>query len=190
MTRKLLLLVLALPLGGLAAPGFADNAALAQRKPGLWEIQYSVGGGSAEDAAKMQEMRQRLAAMPPEQRAQMEQAMKRGGMGMTLGADGTPTMVTRVCLTPQDMADESNLMKGVSKDHACTPQASQRSTTEVHIHAVCKGPDAAFSEIDGRVYDIAPDRYALEMDIKSASRGNTHMAQKARWLGPDCKGAQ
>ena len=98
--------------------------------------------------------------------------------------------LTRVCLTPQDIADEANVMKGVSKDHACTPQASPRSATEVHIHAVCKGPDAAFSEIDGRVYDIAPDRYALDMDIKSASRGNTHMAQKARWLGPDCKGAQ
>ena len=61
--------------------------AAAQLKPGLWEITNKVGGNAQLDAARAQ-MQQQLAAMPPEQRKQMEAMMAQRGMSMPGAAAG------------------------------------------------------------------------------------------------------
>src|SRR5690242_15509384 len=74
------------------------NAQGVQRKPGLWEIQMS-GSGAGMD--RMPSMQERLAQMPPDQRAQAEAYMKQRGMSF-----GSNSMTTRYCLTPQDVREE------------------------------------------------------------------------------------
>src|SRR5689334_19404148 len=100
------LLALFLLYFSLAAPSVhAQSSALAQRKPGLWELEYG-GGGNTDEARKSEELRKRLEAMPPEKRAQMEEYMRRTGTGVTMGPGG-PVMHTRFCLTPDDIRQET-----------------------------------------------------------------------------------
>jgi hypothetical protein len=171
-----------------ASPAYADTSALAQRKPGLWELQYSVTG-TTDEARKSEEIRRRLESMPPEKRAQMEEYRQRTGTGMTMGPDG-PVMNMRFCLTPEDIRQESgkSLSKGL-EGRDCKRDVVQRSATEVHLHATCHAADGTASESDVRVHDIAPDHYAVDMDSRSA-KGAVHMAQKARWVAAECSRTQ
>ena len=80
-----------------------SSAALAQQphiRPGLWEETVNVKSDNAQMNAAMEQMKQRMAAMTPEQRAAMEKAMAgRGGVGM--GGSGN---AMRVCVTKEQIA--------------------------------------------------------------------------------------
>ena len=172
-----------------AAIASASHAqVLKQRKSGLWEIQYTAQDSA--HASEQAQMAEKLASMPPEQRAKMEAYLKERGSGMTLGPGGVPTMVMRFCLTPQDVADESGhtFMKGLSRNGACEPHVVAQSASEVHVHAVCRSENGATSEIDARIYDVTGDHYTVDVKGKGP-RGDMHMEQKARRLSGDCKGA-
>lgn len=165
----------------------AHGQALDQRKPGLWELQYTVQG--SEMQAEQAQMAERLAKMPPEKRAQMEAYLQQHGIGVTAGPGGAPMTTMRFCLTPQDIAEQSgrNLLKGM-RERDCNTKILSQTAREVHVHAVCPKPDDAMGEIDARIYDLSPDHYAVEMKTRGR-RGDMRMQQKARWLGSDCRGA-
>ena len=77
-------------------------AALAQQphiRPGLWEETMKIKTDDPRANAAMEQMQQRLAAMTPEQRAQMEKMM--GGHGMAMGPGGN---TVRVCVTKEQIA--------------------------------------------------------------------------------------
>jgi len=77
-------------------------AALAQQphiRPGLWENTASVKSDNAQMNAAMEQMKQRMAAMTPEQRAAMEKAM---GGHAAMNPGGPTTM--RVCVTKEQIA--------------------------------------------------------------------------------------
>jgi hypothetical protein len=77
--------------------------ALAQQphiRPGLWEETISVKSDNAQMNAAMDQMKQRMAAMTPEQRAAMEKAMAAHGGGFN---PGTPNTM-RVCVTKEQIA--------------------------------------------------------------------------------------
>ncbi len=79
------------------------TAALAQQphiRPGLWEETVSVKSDNAQMNAAMEQMKQRMAAMTPEQRAAMEKAMAGHGVAMNPGAPNT----LRVCVTKEQIA--------------------------------------------------------------------------------------
>lgn len=180
-------LVVAISLAALAGTALPCEAQLLkQRKPGLWEMQYSAEGSQL--SAESAQMRHELESMPPEKRAQMEAYLQRSGVGMRLAANGTPTMVMRLCLSAQDIAEESGqgFMKGVTRNPACRPQLDVRSPKEVHVHAACASLDAEFAEVDGRIYDISPEHYSVDLSVKSRSKGDVHVQQQVRWLGADC----
>ena len=163
----------------------ADGQALKQRKPGLWELQYTgqESGKEAERAA----MAERLRNMPPEKRAQMEAYLQQHGMGMSAGPNGAPMMTMRFCLTPEDIAQEStgSLLKGM-REHDCNTKVLAQSATEVRVHVVCSAARGR-REIDARIYDVSAEHYAVDMKAHGP-HGDTRMQQKARWLGSDCKG--
>jgi hypothetical protein len=76
-------------------------AALAQQphlRPGLWEETVTVKSDNPQADAAMAQMKERMAAMPPEQRAAMEKMMASRGMGM----GGAPNAM-RVCLTKEQI---------------------------------------------------------------------------------------
>jgi hypothetical protein len=165
----------------------ADGQALKQRKPGLWELEYTgqESGKEAERAA----LAKRLENMPPEERARMEAYRQQHGMGMSVGPGGAPMMTMRFCLTPQDIAQETgaNMLKGL-QEHDCNTKVLAQSASEVHVHATCSDPAKGAREIDARIYDVSADHYAVDMK-SHGPRGDMSMQQKARWLGSDCKGA-
>jgi hypothetical protein len=101
-----------------------------------------------------------------------------------------PMTTMRVCLTPQDIADESGrgFMKDLKQNSSCTTKVLSQSASEVRIAAHCSAPDAAWSDMDTRVFDVTSTHYSVEMK-GHGSRGDMHMQQQARWLGADCKGA-
>ena len=77
-------------------------AALAQQphiRPGLWEETVNVKSDNAQMNAAMEQMKARMAAMTPEQRAAMEKAMAGHGMGM-----GGSANTMRVCVTKEQIA--------------------------------------------------------------------------------------
>ena len=181
--------IVILAVAALSIAAASEGQVLKQRKPGLWEIQYMAESSDPKEKQAQMEMAERLKNMTPEQRAQMEAHMKRSGMGVTLGPGGAPMMMMRVCLTPQDIAEESSrgFMKGIGEKGDCTSKILAQSSTEVRIHAACRGQADASSEIDARIYDIAADHYSVDFNGRGA-RGDMRMQQKARWLGADCKG--
>ena len=162
----------------------ADAQALNQRKPGLWELQYTAEGPAMQ--AEQERFQKELASMPPEKRARVEALMKQRGTG----PGGTPVGQMRFCLTPEDLAEQSSssYLKGLDDESNCKSKILSESGSEVRIHATCRNTRGGTREVDTRVYDISPDHYAV--DMRSRETGNDmHMQQKARWLGSDCKGA-
>ena len=135
----------------LALSGAAANAQQPHMRPGLWEETIKFKTDDPRANAAMEQMQQRLAAMPPEQRAQMEKMMAGHGMGM--GADGS-TM--RVCVTKEQIArgfhpedkghcSRSNVSTSgnVTKfDFACQ---SERSTVTGH---------GAFTEMGDTAFNV------------------------------------
>ena len=185
MKRMMLILAVA----ALSTAPASEGQVLKQRKPGLWEIQYMAESSDPKEKQAQIEMAERMKNMTPEQRAQMEAYMKRSGMGMTLGPGGAPMMMMRLCVTPQDIAEESgrSFMKGIGEKDDCASKVLAQSSTEARIHAACRGKADTSSEIDVRIYDIAPDHYSVDLNGRGA-RGDMRMQQRARWLGADCKG--
>ena len=183
---KIASLVLAVSLTLLA--GASDGQVLKQRKPGLWEIQYA--GEDSASKAKQAEMAERLKNMPPEKRAQMEAYTREHGIGMTTGPGGMPMMTMRVCLTPQDIADESgqSLIRNPKRDSDCTTRIIKQTASEIQIAAHCAGPGGGSTDTETRVFDVSPTHYSVDMKGRGP-RGDMHMQQQARWLGADCKGA-
>jgi hypothetical protein len=84
------------------AASLAATAACAQPhiRPGLWEQTMSVKTDNAQANAAMEQMKERLASMPPEQRAAIEKMMASRGVGATPG--GAPNVV-RVCITQEQI---------------------------------------------------------------------------------------
>jgi len=65
-------------------------------RPGLWEEAITVKSDNAQANAAMEQMKEKLASMPPDQRAAIEKMM--AGRGMGLG--GAPSSI-RVCITKE-----------------------------------------------------------------------------------------
>jgi len=147
-------------------------------------------GEDSASKAEQSKMAERLQNMTPEKRAQMEAYIKEHGVGMSAGAGGMPMMTMRVCLTPQDIADESghDFMKSLKQNGSCTSRTASQSATEVRIAAHCTAQDGAPTDTDVRIFDISPTHYSVDMK-GHGPRGDMHMQQQARWLGADCKGA-
>lgn len=82
----------------IALPGAAALAQQPHIRPGLWEETVNVKSDNAQMNAAMEQMKQRMAAMTPEQRAAMEKAMAGHGMG---GGSGN---TIRVCVTKEQIA--------------------------------------------------------------------------------------
>ena len=96
MNARLRLRLVAGAVGALsAAAAFAEP----HMRAGLWEENVSVKTDNAQANAAMEQMKEKLASMPPEQRAAIEKMMASHGMGTTPGAPNT----LRVCITQEQV---------------------------------------------------------------------------------------
>ncbi len=146
MKARLHLLVAAV--AALAAAGVSAEPHM---RPGLWEETVTVKSDNAQANAAMEQMKEKMASMPPEQRAAIEKMMASHGVGVAAGAPNT----IRVCVTqaqvdrgfkPEDNGRCSRTNVSTSGnvtnfDFACK---SERSSVTGHGRFTAMG-DSAFA---------------------------------------------
>ncbi|MBI5276869.1 MAG: DUF3617 domain-containing protein [Burkholderiales bacterium] len=170
----------------LAAAAVAAACASGQAqalKPGLWEVTNKMGGNAQMDQA-MAEMQKQMAAMPPEQRRQMEAMMQQRGMQMP-GAGPGGAMSMKLCMT-REMAER----KEMPMQQGCTITKLQASGNTTNLAFTCASPP---SSGEGQFTAMGPDAYASRMTVRTVVQGKQEtmtMDGTGKWLGADCGSVQ
>ncbi len=165
-----------IPLAALLLANAAHGQTL---KPGLWETRSSMQG-SAEMNKAMDDMQKQLAAMPPEQRKQMQDMMAK--QGMNLGSAGPGGMSVQLCMT-KDMVERNEIP---AQDGQCKTTTSQRSGNTMKMSFTCTTPP---SSGEGEVRFISPEAYTTRMVITTAQNGKREtmtMTGDSKWLSAQC----
>ena len=154
-------------------PAFAQTQA-----PGLWEHSFKMKSQDGELEKGMAEMQKQMAAMPPDQRKQVEQMM--ASRGMSMGAQGT---VVKVCVTKEDAARkaEPQFREG------CTQQVVQRSANSMKVKFQCTQPRPMSGE--GEMTFISDKAYTGKSTLTSQVAGKPqqmNMEMAGKWLAADC----
>jgi hypothetical protein len=147
-------------------------------QPGLWEINNRMKGNAQMDQA-MVEMQQQLAAMPPDQRKQMEAMMAQRGARMAPAAGGG--MTVQMCMT-REMADRND----VPMQDGCTMTKQQRSGNTMKMAFNCTRPP---SSGEGEFTFLGSEAYSSHMVVKTLVQGKPEtmeMDASGKWLGADC----
>lgn len=153
--------------------------AAAQLKPGLWEVTSKSDDPRMDQG--MAEMQKRLAAMPPEQRRQMEAMMAKNGSRMPTAAAGGG-MVTQSCLTGEMAAKD-----GVPLQKGCQVTRQQRSGNTMKMAFRCEKP---VSSGEGEFTFLGDQAYRSKVSVTASEDGKprtTTMESTGKWLRADCK---
>jgi len=160
---------------------FSTAASAQSIKPGLWEMQHTVGGSPQMDQA-MAEMHRQMATMPPAQRKQMEAML--GQQGISLPTPGTGGgMSMKVCITPE-MAARSEIPSQTEGE--CTHTVTSRSGNTLKMRFVCKNPP---STGEGTYTFSGDTAYNLKMVMTTTRQGKAEtltMDGQGKWLSSDC----
>jgi hypothetical protein len=171
MTLRLVLVAVPLALAAL-------GASAQSMKPGLWENSFTVKSGSGQMEKDMADLQKQMAAMPPEQRKQMEQMMAKSGVGM--GAAGNSI---KVCITPEDAAR----MDLPQKDGNCKQEITQRSASSIKFKFVCAGNPPTTGE--GEATFNGPTAYSSRVVVNTVAQGKPERMESSstgKWLAADC----
>lgn len=158
----------------------AGAAAQGQQRilPGLWEHTMALQGSPAQSADAMRQMREQMAALPPEQRKMMEQMMARQGVGL-----GPSANTVRVCISPEQ-ARRGELPKD---DGDCKHQIVERKGNTLRYKFSCSGTDSSSGE--GEYTLISDKAYSGKGVINTLLDGKPErmtMNQSGKWIGADC----
>lgn len=148
-------------------------------RPGLWEMQHKVQGDARMDQ-QMAEMQKELAAMPPEERRQMEAMMASRGMQVAPAEGGGAAM--RICITPE-MAERNDIPTSRGD---CRTGSQQRSGNTLKMTFTCTNPP---SSGDTQVTFNGRESYATRTNVTSTVGGKPetmHMEGRGKWLAADC----
>ena len=156
----------------------ALSAGAQTQAPGLWEhvVSMKSAGGEMENA--MAELQKQMAAMPPEQRRQMEQMMS--SRGVTLGAQGT---TVKVCVTKEQAARPAE--PKLTGD--CKQQDVQRSGNSMKFRFDCTRPEAVSGE--GEMTFPSDKAYSGKTRVTRQADGKGQqmtMEMSGKWLSADC----
>ena len=160
--------------------GLAGAAHAQKIKPGLWENTVSMRSSGGQMEAAMAQMQERLAAMPPEQRAQVEAMMARQGMGVAAGKPNT----VRNCITPE-MAARDDFNPG---DGRCKSSGHSRSGNKVKFKFACQS-ESGSAEGEGEFTLVSDTETRGKMFIDAQRQGRSmrmEMESSSRWVAADC----
>ncbi|MGV3572787.1 MAG: DUF3617 domain-containing protein [Ramlibacter sp.] len=170
MRRSLFLFALAL---SAALPAAAQSL-----KPGLWQVTNRMNNPQVDQA--MVEMQKQMAAMPPEQRRQMEEMMARQGVRMAAPAPGGG-MAMQVCMT-QEMVARND----VPMQEGCRITSQQRTGNTMKMAFACTNPP---SSGEGQFTFASPEAYSSRMTVRTMMQGKAEtmtMEASGKWLQADC----
>jgi hypothetical protein len=162
-----------------AAAAFVCLGAHAQTQaPGLWEHSFTMKSDDGRMEKAMAEMQKQLAAMPAEQRRQMEAAM--ASRGVKVGAGGNSV---KVCVTKEEAArpPEARMSAG-----NCTQKDVQRSGNTMKFKFECTQPP---STGEGEMTFVSDKAYSGRTTVTSQVAGKPqqmNMEMQGRWLAGDC----
>jgi hypothetical protein len=154
-------------------------AAAQTRAPGLWEHSVTFKTQSGEMEKAMAEMQKQLAALPPEQRKQMEQAMAGRGVGM-----GPKGNTFQVCVTKEEAARQALPKMG---EGDCTQDVVQRSGYTLKTKWQCTGKNPSSGE--GEITFQSDKAYTGKAVMTTTMHGKPetmNVDQSGRWLAADC----
>lgn len=166
--------VAAAALAALALPVAAQSL-----KPGLWEMNNKMGGNPQMDQA-MAEMQKQLAAMPPEQRKQMEAMMAQRGTQMAQPGKGGG-MAMKVCMSREQVERNE-----VPMQDDCKITSQSRSGNTARMAFTCSKPP---SSGEGTFTYLGPEAYTSKMTVKTVVDGKAEtmtLEGSGKWLSADC----
>lgn len=170
-------------------------------KAGLWEHKFTMDESNMDAAQKtqaeqmtkaMDEMKQQMANLPPEQRKMMEEMMEKQGIkvsdkglemadqGVKISKEGT---TVKACVTQEEI-DRGELPKG---DDNCEQKVTQVSPTVLKISYVCKGDQPTRGE--GEVVFQNSKSYTGKVSYTTVVENKPqtyHANQAGKWLSSDC----
>ncbi|MYM23747.1 DUF3617 family protein [Duganella sp. FT135W] len=150
-------------------------------KPGLWEMTSKVKTGNAQQDQAMSAAAAQFAAMPPEQRAQIEAMMAKNGISMPkVGGDGGITLTA--CVTPEMAARKELPMNQKGK---CSSKQEPVSGG-MNVSFTCTDPA---SSGNGQLRFDGDNAYTMTMHVTNAAGAGPRSADvesKGRWLSATC----
>ena len=157
---------------------FVSGAHAQSQAPGLWEHTVNMKSQDGQMERAMAEMQKQMAAMPPEQRKQMEAAM--ASRGVKMGANGT---TAKVCISKEQAARAAEPhMNG-----NCTNSDVQRSGKTVKFKFECTAPRASSGE--GEWTFVSDKSYTGKVTTTSTIAGKPQQMtidMGGKWLSADC----
>jgi hypothetical protein len=123
----------------------------------------------------MAEMQKQMAAMPPDQRKQMEAMMSQRGVKMAPGANGG--MAMQMCMT-KEMAERNDM----PMQDGCRMTKNERSGNTMKMAFTCTKPP---SSGEGQVTFTSSEAYTSRMTVKSGADTMT-MEGTGKFLKADC----
>jgi hypothetical protein len=150
-------------------------------KPGLWELTSKVKTGNAQQDQAMSAAAAQFAAMPPEQRAQVEAMMAKNGISMPkAGSDGAITMT--MCITPE-MAARKEVP--LNQKGQCTSK-QEPVAGGMNISYTCTAPPSSGT---GQLRFVGDNAYTMTMHVTNNGPSGPRaadMESNGRWLSATC----
>jgi hypothetical protein len=167
--------VVLLPMASLS---FADDVIKFDVKPGLWETTSTSQMEGLNMPAAPQIPPEKLAQMPPAQRAQVEAMLK--------NRPGAPrTSTNRSCQTKESLSRGM----GLNNQPNCTQQVVSSSSSKLQVHVECSSQGGGKSVGDLIIDRIDGEHAKGAMDMKIAS-GDKNMTMKmtfdTKFISTDC----
>jgi hypothetical protein len=167
---------LAIALALLAAQAQAQNI-----NPGLWEVSSKVKTGNAQTDQAMGAAMAQLAALPPEQRAQMEAMMAKNGISMPKAASDGGISLT-ACVTPE-MAARKELP--LNQQGKCSSK-QEAVSGGMNVSFSCTEPASSGK---GQIRFNGDSAYTMTMQVSNNSGSgpqNATVESSGRWLSASC----
>lgn len=162
--------VLALAVSGVSAQSQAA---------GLWEHSFTMSSPGGEAELAMAAAQAKLAALPPEQRQQIEQMMARSGIKVSAG--GTTTI--QACVSKEEAAKPAE----ARLPGDCTQSDVKRKGSAMSFKFACSKPQPSSGEGD---ISFAGDKaYHGHSTINTQIAGRPQrmdLEMSGRWLAADC----
>jgi len=159
----------------LALNATADNPKI---KPGQWQHNFTLKSQSGQIEAAIEQAKQMMAAMPPDQRKMVEDMMKSRGIDLDLGS-----YTAKVCLT-QAQIDQNGLPK---PNDNCEQTVTEKITNGYKVKYACAGDPPVSGE--GEYTIIDDENFTIDITVNTEMNGKPEtmdIKQSGKWLSPEC----
>ncbi|TNF36635.1 MAG: DUF3617 domain-containing protein [Gammaproteobacteria bacterium] len=146
-------------------------------EPGLWEIRNRT----TIDGEQLPDMRGILKEVPPEARAQMQEALAMQGIGLTDAG-------VRICISPAQA--QQNDVPVMEDDKDCTVTRSEQGKGHWTFEIQCRNPAGTGS---GEVQLLDSKRWKSHYQVTREGQGDYNTMEingAGRWVSSDCGNIQ